>query len=65
MDKLGNIVVVKLELLSGKKVFDIGQVSCNKIIHSNDMAPFCQKPVTKVGTKESGSAGNKDTFHGH
>jgi hypothetical protein len=28
------------------------------------MVALCDKPVTKMGTQKSGSAGNQNSFHG-
>lgn len=37
MNEFGYIMVIKLKLLQLKEMLDIRQVSCNQVIHSDDM----------------------------
>jgi hypothetical protein len=42
-------------------VLDIGLSPSEEIIKANDFMPLLDEAVAKVGAKESGSAGDKDT----
>jgi hypothetical protein len=63
VDKLGNIVVIKLEVLVWKQMFDVFQITGNKVIHADDMIALFDESVAQMRTKKSGSTGDKYSFH--
>jgi hypothetical protein len=59
-------VVVELEVLTPKQVLDVLQIPGDEVVHGNDMVAFGQKPLAQVRTKETGAAGDKNSFfRGH
>jgi hypothetical protein len=58
MHKFAYIVVVKLKLLKVKQVLNVPEIPCNQVIHANNMIPFLDEPITKMGAQKAGSSGN-------
>jgi hypothetical protein len=58
VNEFGDIMVVELKLLQFEKVLDVGQISCDEVIHGDYMVAFFYKAVTKVGTQKSCSTCN-------
>jgi pyruvate/2-oxoacid:ferredoxin oxidoreductase alpha subunit len=48
MDKFGHIVMEKLKPFQMEQVFNVLQVSCNKVVHANDVVAFGNKSIAKV-----------------
>jgi hypothetical protein len=46
------------EIIPTGQLFDVGSLTGDKVIHSNDGMAFRQKTVTEVGTQETSSTGN-------
>ncbi len=65
MDKLGDIVVVVLEVFFLEQVLDVVEAAREQVVHTNDLIAFGEESVAEVRTKESGCAGDEDTFFCH
>ena len=63
--ELAYLVMIELKFLQPEKVFNIFQITCDQVIHTNDMEPFLDEPVTKMRPQESGCAGDQYAFPRH
>jgi hypothetical protein len=45
MNELGNIMMIKLELLELEQVFNIAQITGDQVIHRDNVKTFFDKPV--------------------
>ena len=65
MNKLAHVVVMKLKFSQWKQVLDVSQITCNEVVHGDDMVPFFQKALTQVTSQEAGCACNQYSFFAH
>lgn len=65
VDKLGDIVVVVLEVFLLKQVFDVVEAAGEQVVHADDLVAFGEKAVAEVRADETGGAGDEDSFFCH
>lgn len=65
MDKLGDIMVVVLEILFFEQVLDIVEAAGEQVVHADDPVAFSEKAVAQVRTDKAGGAGDEDAFFRH
>ena len=63
MNKFRNIMMIELELLKLKKMFDIAQIAGNKVVHRNNMITFLYEAITKMRAEKAGPTGNDGGGH--
>ena len=44
-------------------MLDVGNIPGEQVVHTNDLEPFPDKPVAKVGSQKTRSAGNENSAH--
>ena len=54
----GDVVPDDLEVGIAHQMDDIALVSCEIVVEANDLVAFVQEAFAKMGTEESGSAGD-------
>ena len=60
--KRRHVVIIEFKVGMLKEVFNVSQVTGNKVVHSDDMKPFLEKPVAKVRSQKASAAGNENSL---
>lgn len=61
---LGDIVFEEEEIVSTIKRGEIGEISGNQIVDTDDLMPSVQQIAAKMGTNKTGPPRNDDSAHG-
>jgi hypothetical protein len=61
----GDILMVEFKVLMFEEVFNVAQVTCDQIVHGNNMKSFFDEPIAQVGSEESGAAGYEHALLSH
>ena len=62
IDELRYIVVINLKVLQFEQVFNIAQVACNQVVHTNHIIAFFYKTVAQVRSEKSGGPCDEYSF---
>src|SRR6056297_2593187 len=62
--KLRDIVFDEAESGMTEQMVDVGEIAGNEIVHAEDLVALLEKPVAKMASEKSGSAGNQSARHG-
>src|SRR5688572_23643569 len=65
VNKGRDIMIVKFEISILEKVFDIFQISGDKVIHGDDVETLLKKPVAKMRTEKTSAPCNQYPFFSH
>ncbi len=57
MNEFCYIVMIKLKLLQLEKLFNIFQITCYQVIHTDNMITFVDETIAEMRTKKTGSTG--------
>ena len=63
VDELTHIVVVKLKAVESGKVLDVAKVTCNQVVHPDDMVPFGHETVAEVRPQKARGSCDEDALH--
>jgi len=59
VEVLGYILLDEAEVLIPCKMFNIGNIPCNQVVHADDLVAFSQKSITQMGAEKARAAGNE------
>src|SRR5216110_1633140 len=62
VDEFGYIVMIKLKFFELEKMLNVIEISCDEIIHCNNMITFIDKLVAQMRTQEPGAACYENFF---
>ena len=63
VNELADVVVVELEAVEPREVFDVAQVARDEVVHPDHVVPLGDEAIAEVGAEESGRAGDQDALH--